>query len=157
EGAAIASLISERDIMSRAGLAGSPGSPLPSSSASGPSDILARLDLLAEAEATRFAGSLRNRGLDLAAARQVVRLRDALLRAHRNRRAGTEHGMPAGDTDSLLKWLLAAYPDRVVKRRGAPGTGVMVGGRGVRLGTQSVVKAAEFFVAIDARQERRGG
>ena len=35
--------------------------------------------------------------------------------------------------------------------------GVMVGGRGVRLGPESVVRDAEFFVALDPRDERRGG
>ncbi len=51
----------------------------------------------------------------------------------------------------------AGLPDRVVKRRGAEGTGLLVGGRGVRLGPHSVVTEAELFVALDAREERRGG
>ncbi len=63
-----------------------------------------------------------------------------------------------GDDDDVLKWLLLAYPDRVVKRRGASnGPGVMVGGRGVRLGPESVVEDAELYLALDAREDRRGG
>ena len=33
----------------------------------------------------------------------------------------------------MLRWVLLAYPDRVARRRGPGATGVMVGGRGVRL------------------------
>ena len=33
----------------------------------------------------------------------------------------------------------------------------MVGGQGVRLSPESVVRDAEFFLALDAREERRGG
>src|ERR1700716_4221078 len=57
----------------------------------------------------------------------------------------------------MLRWLLLAYPDRVVRRRGGEATGVMVGGRGVRLAPESVVREAEFFVALDPREDRRGG
>jgi ATP-dependent helicase HrpB len=61
------------------------------------------------------------------------------------------------DEEAILKWLLMAYPDRVVKRRGPEGTGLMVGGRGVRLAPESVVRDAEFYLALDAREERRAG
>src|SRR5262249_62190953 len=63
---------------------------------------------------------------------------------------------PAEDA-AILRWLLVAFPDRVVRRRGAEGTGLMVGGRGVRLAPGSVVRDAEFFLALDAREERRAG
>ena len=62
------------------------------------------------------------------------------------------------DEDTMLRWVLLAYPDRVVRRRGpSDATGVMVGGRGVRLTPESVVRDAEFFVALDPRDQRRGG
>jgi len=157
DGAAIAALLSERDILLReAGLANA-GSTVRKTASSGPSDILDRLDLLANAEADQFAPSVRNHGIDPAVARQVARVRDELLGPDRHRRAANQQVAPVGDDEDLLKWLLLAYPDRVVKRRGAEGTGLMVGGRGVRLGPQSVVKEAELFVALDAREERRGG
>jgi ATP-dependent helicase HrpB len=57
----------------------------------------------------------------------------------------------------VLKWLLLAYPDRVVKRRGVERTGVMVGGRGVRLGPESSVRDADLYLALDAREDRRAG
>jgi ATP-dependent helicase HrpB len=57
----------------------------------------------------------------------------------------------------MLRWVLLSYPDRVVRRRGSEATGVMVGGRGVRLAPESAVRDAEFFVALDPREDRRGG
>jgi ATP-dependent helicase HrpB len=50
----------------------------------------------------------------------------------------------------LLRCILAGFPDRVVRRR-APGSprGVMVGGTGVVLDAQSVVRDAELFVAVE--------
>ena len=157
EGATVAALLSERDIRARDG-AGAPGAnPARQSAASGQSDILDRLDMLAEAEAMRFGPSLRSRGIDPGAARQVAQLRDDLLRRNRQRhtkaiRANDEH-----DDEAVLRWLLLAYPDRVVKRRGADRTGVMMGGRGVRLGPESVLHDAELYLALDAREDRRGG
>ncbi len=157
KGAAIAALLSERDFLIRDGGLASAGSIARKSVPSGPSDILDRLDRLADAEAVSFAPSVRNQGIDPAVARQVARVRDELLRIDRHRRAANQRLTPGDDDEDLLKWLVLAYPDRVVKRRGAEGTGLMVGGRGVRLGPQSVVKEAELFVALDAREERRGG
>jgi ATP-dependent helicase HrpB len=119
--------------------------------------MLDRLDRLAEAEGARFAPSLRSRGIDPASARQVVMLRDDLLRHHRGRLRDDEQPSDAYEDDDVRKWLLLAYPDRVVKRRGSVGTGIMVGGRGARLSAESVVRDAEFYLAIDAREDRRSG
>ena len=62
-----------------------------------------------------------------------------------------------GDDESLLKWLILAYPDRVVRRRGSEETGVMVGGRGVRLGRDSIVREGELFLALDPRRRAPAG
>jgi ATP-dependent helicase HrpB len=60
------------------------------------------------------------------------------------------------DRETLLKLPLLAYPDRVCRRRGSdPSAGVMVGGGGVRLDRESVVRDSEFFVALDARGDPR--
>ena len=99
--------------------------------------LLPRLDWLAEAEHARFAPASEPR--DRSGRRPPGR-------------PGPRRAVPAGepvaastiagrrkqpltgqDDESLLKWLILAYPDRVVKRRGSAETGVMVGGRGVRL------------------------
>ncbi len=158
QGAAVAALLSERDIRTRDFVAGPAGaSPARQSTASGLSDVLDRLDRLAEAEGMRFAPSLRSRGTDPVAARQVALLRDELLGRHRRHHGKRSRTHDEQDDEVVLKWLLLAYPDRVVKRRGAERTGVMVGGRGVRLAPESVVRDAELFLALDAREDRRAG
>lgn len=58
---------------------------------------------------------------------------------------------PMDDADEAIqRALLAAFPDRVCRRRDALSRrGVMVGGRGVRLGPTSGVTEAELFLALD--------
>ena len=128
--------------------------------ANGLSDILDRLDLTGR-EPMRCGSllRLRSRGVDTAAARLVAMLRDELLRRNRSRQSGRRfmEPRPFRDDRRCLQWLLLAYPDRVVKRRGVERTGVMVGGRGVRLGPESVVRDAELYLALDAREDRRAG
>ncbi|MCY2993299.1 MAG: helicase-related protein [Planctomycetota bacterium] len=58
---------------------------------------------------------------------------------------------PAADPDEALsRCLLAAFPDRLAKRR-EPGSrrGVMVGGRGVRLADESAVGEGGLFLCVD--------
>ena len=152
DGATVAALLSEKDILA-GGTFAARGRP----AVQGDSDLLYRLDVLSEAERERFHTSLRDRGTDPVAARQVAKTRDELLRAAR--RLTEQDRRPARDQDAdelLLKLPLLAYPDRVCRRRGAdPLAGAMVGGGGVRLSPDSVVKQAEFFLALDARQDER--
>ncbi len=145
EGAALAAILSEKDIVPIAGSRGP--------SRRGTSDVLLRLDLLSEAERARFAARLRDQGVDPIAARRVARARDDYLRIARRLHGTIPGGEP--DEETMLRWILLAYPDRVVRRRGAEATGVMVGGRGVRLARESVVRDHEFFLALDPREDRR--
>jgi ATP-dependent helicase HrpB len=79
----------------------------------------------------------------LQAARQLDRLaQDAAQDARRQRADG-------GD-EALLRALLAAFPDRLTRRRpDDPRRGVMVGGRGVRLAGESAVAEGELYVAVE--------
>jgi ATP-dependent helicase HrpB len=60
---------------------------------------------------------------------------------------------PARDvssSSSLARDLLAAYPDRVARRRDAGSDrALLVGGRGVKLAPGSAVSEAEFFLCVD--------
>lgn len=155
-GAALAALLSEKDL-----LATGPRHPgghfTRAATARGDSDLLVRLDLLAEAERARFGPALRDRGTDPHAARRVARTRDDLLRTARRLPGGRDERPGGPEVDQVLRWVLLAYPDRVVRRRGREATGLMVGGRGVRLDPSSVVREADYFLALDPREDRRAG
>ena len=148
-GAAIAALLSEKDILRvRSDL--HPGDRRPSTQ--GPSDLLIRLDVL---ESRR-----RDHDVDQSSLRQVLKARDELERIG-SRLSGSMGVSPVSlkknsdETPTLLLPLLA-YPDRVCRRRANdPAAGVMVGGGGVRLAPESVVRRHEFFLALDARQDQR--
>ena len=142
EGATLAALLSEKDLLSR-------DRP---EAGRGDSDLLVRLDLFEQVERDRFAPSWRDRGVDPSAARRVAQARDDFLKITRRWNVDTRRS----DEETLLKLVLVAYPDRVVRRRGDGPTGVMVGGRGVRLDRASVVAQGELFLALDPREERRG-
>jgi ATP-dependent helicase HrpB len=150
QGATLAALMSEKDILrferfDRNSLAGGAGH------VSGSSDLLMRLELIeTRAHDSRVDGQ---------SLRQVLRVRDELERvAEREGKRQSAKGkgeIGGADESELLKLVLWAYPDRVCRRRGGADRGVMVGGGGVRLAVESVVKQAEFFVAVDARQDER--
>jgi ATP-dependent helicase HrpB len=165
QGTAIASLLSEKDIVA-INWTSDPRQRGPVTQ--GPSDLLIRLDLLDRAERAGFAPHLQSENIDAIAARQVARTRDELLRL--GRRLLQSHGlknqphgqvktnskMPESIEQRLLKLVLPAYPDRVVRRREKdPSAGTMVGGGGVKLAPESTVRQAEFYLALDARHDPR--
>ncbi len=85
--------------------------------------------------------------------------------AAERQRAATSSGepkerAPSGPTDGderVLRAITAAYLDRLCRRREAGSDrGVMVGGRGVRLGRESAVRDAELFVAVAIDAGRAG-
>lgn len=110
---------------------------------------------LAEAEPTEGRGDVVAR-IDRLTPR-ARRARDEFLRIGRRLRRPPPETPEAGD-DPLRRLVLRAYPDRVCRRRaGDPRAGVMVGGRGVRLDADPAGDASELFIALDPREERRGG
>lgn len=66
-------------------------------------------------------------------------------------RRGVVVATPETHSDiAVMRSLLAAYPDRVAKRRGPRDRrAVMVGGRGVKLAPQSGVEDGDFFLCIN--------
>ena len=149
DGAALAALLAEKDILARSGPRARPES-------HATSDVLIRLDRLAETEVGRFHPGLRDRGIDPAAARRVAQARDDFLRISRRWPEIPPPG-PEGAEDILLRLLLVAFPDRVCRRRASdPMAGLMVGGRGVRLEPDSVVREGDLFLALDPRDDGRG-
>jgi ATP-dependent helicase HrpB len=134
-----AALLAERDPFLR----GPPrlGPPHPTMS-----DVLDRVEALEEfqrsgKEETPF-GPL-NRG----AAHFILRAREQLARAVRQEMADAK---PQAAQEGFCRALLAAFPDRVARRRNPAGRkGVMVGGRGVKLAPASGVTDSELFLCVD--------
>lgn len=117
------------------------------------SDVVDRVAMLEE-----FARSGTGRGdagsLNAGAARFVLRARDQLvelLDEFRDRLVEPKAATNSiGPDEALQRSLLAAFPDRVARRREMSGRrGVMVGGRGVQLAPESAVAESELFVCVD--------
>jgi len=140
EGALLAALLSERDPFLRAPRGAGPRR-------ASRSDLLDRLDALEAFERRQASPGELNAG----AARFVLRARDQLANLMKG-----EEGKENRD-DALLRALLAAYPERVARRREPRSPrGIMVGGRGVRLAEESAVLEAPLFLCVDLDAGRSG-
>jgi ATP-dependent helicase HrpB len=166
-GALLAALLGERDVRERWERDGRAAPP------TGPSDLLELASLLEEAARDRFAPDrLRSLGLAPGPVRGVEQARRQIERLLRRgagpsrapvpAAAGTSTGVPgstAAPTEAeqaLLLATLAAYPDRVARRRAAGSDEVLLcGGGSARLAPGSVVREAPILVAVEA-EERRG-
>jgi ATP-dependent helicase HrpB len=150
DGAAMAAVLSEPDF-----LASPDGGPSRSARLHSDSDLLVRLDALAEAERGRFGAGLRDAGVDPPRARRVAAARDDLLRIARRHapKSRLTDSIETEEDAALLQLALLAFPDRVARRRSPGGDrAAMVGGAGVRLDRASTVREAELFLAIEARE-----
>ncbi|HXY33558.1 MAG TPA: ATP-dependent helicase C-terminal domain-containing protein [Planctomycetaceae bacterium] len=158
EAALAAAMLSERDpfVRSAASAPSGPrvGTPRTAARSVSRSDVLDRVVSFEEYEThgrTETAFGPINPG----AAAFIGRARDQLVAEVREQlgdRQGRADRPQSGrpQPDALLRALLAAFPDRVARRRdSSTGKGVMVGGRGVRLAPQSAVTEAELFVCVD--------
>ncbi|HEY1684860.1 MAG TPA: ATP-dependent helicase HrpB [Tepidisphaeraceae bacterium] len=148
--AMIAAILSEKDISPRRG----------------PTDSLADSDLLTRS--------------DLQTSPHILKTRDQLLRILPSSTSTSREPMSRGNLElrtqnlelkshprpapehkgiedtALLKLLLLAFPDRVVRRRQSdPATGLMVGNIGIRLAHESAVRRGEYFLAIDVQSDDR--
>ena len=151
DGALVAALASERDILRAARAFGGGGdrAVLPT----GPSDLLVRAELFAEAARARLraptpasaSGSTRT-----PSARSSGRAASCCVATGRSGRGRAVRASCCGPC-----W--PGFPDRVCRRR-EPGSAraVMVGGTGVALAAESVVRDAELFVAVDVEGGDRG-
>ncbi len=141
EAATLAALVEERDVLagSRAFGGGAPD-------VDHASDLLLRLDLLDEAERSGLSRSrLSSLGLDPGAALAVLRLRGLLLR----RFPPATRASRASEKD-LLRLVLAAYPDRIARRR-RPGAveAMLAGGTPLVFDSRCTVRSAELVAVIE--------
>jgi ATP-dependent helicase HrpB len=105
--------------------------------------------------------------VDAQTARRVEQARDQLLRIDRMRRGGGDHMRRGGGDrpekaagkgsrdDAVLVSVLAGFPDRVAKRRGAEV--LLASGGAAQLSRESAVREAPLLIAVDAEERRDGG
>ena len=147
-GALLAALLAERDVRERAPDRGRGTPP------TGPSDLLELAHLVEQAAAARLdPDRVRALGLSPGAVQAVERSRRQI--AQLVSRGTSQRGAAEDSEEALLLATLAAYPDRVARRR-APGSAdvVLAGGGSARLDEASVVRDAPLLVAIDADERR---
>jgi len=134
------------------------------------SDVLALVDLFREVEQARFSeNALRAAGLDRGAVHAIARAASQLERACARHDARTLHGSSSDPADvetrpgraldamegaaALELALLAGYPDRVAKRVRSGGRQLaLASGGSAELSESSVVRDAEWVVALDAEE-----
>ncbi|WP_413568593.1 ATP-dependent helicase HrpB [Bdellovibrio sp. HCB117] len=135
----MAALLQERDILRKEGVNSFIGDNLEC-------DLSARLEVLhqfrKDKRAPKEAAFFALQTVDQAA-RQTEELAKRLL--------NKEEKSLSKDEQKVLtkKILLLAYADRLCRRRGKSERALMVGGRGVKLQPESLVKNSEFFVALN--------
>lgn len=143
-----AALLAERDPFLR------PRPGAPAAAHRTPSDVLDRVEALEEFERSGRRAFLEGE-LHAGGARFLLRARDQILRVLEAEGELTAPGDTAGEP--LLRALLAAFPDRVARRREPRSRrGILVGGRGVRLARESGVVESDLFLAVDLDAGRRG-
>lgn len=112
------------------------------------SDVLERVEALAifeKAGTTAFPIGV----LHEPAAHFLLRARDQLLRTLKENSADAASPTASAD-EAVSRSLVAAFPDRVARRRtGDPTKGLMVGGIGVKLAPWCGVSTSELFLCID--------
>jgi ATP-dependent helicase HrpB len=111
------------------------------------SDVVDQVAELEKFESTGVVPDTESK-LNTGPARFVLRARDQLVELLGSLGRTTSAGI--SEDEALQRALLAAFPDRVAKRRQMNDRrGIMVGGRGVGLDYESCVTASELFVCVD--------
>jgi ATP-dependent helicase HrpB len=157
EGCLLAALVGERDVRTAARTRFSGPQSHALDRATEASDLLAMLDLLHEAEATHFAPhTLRAIGLEPAAVSAVSRAAKQIARSlPRDASNATRPETPRACDEALQMSVLAAFPDRVARRRkqGSRDLALAQGGA-AELSDTSAVRDAPWLVAVDAELAR---
>ena len=97
----------------------------------------------------RHVGGTPDPGIHPAGAKQVQRVAQTFVKSLRQSPGHSDADDSMSAEEAITRSLLAAFPDRLARRR-APGSasGVMVGGRGVKLDRSSSVRSAELFICV---------
>lgn len=133
----VAALLQERDILRRDAVAHFLGDNLEC-------DLAARLEVLRQFRHNKknsAGASFHSLQTVDQSARQIADLASRLTSKKESPRDAS--------SEELKHLILATYADRLCRRRGKSERALMVGGRGVKLQADSLVKHSEFFVALN--------
>lgn len=113
----------------------------------GRSDVVDRLTRL-----EAYVEGVDDPAIQHAAAKQIFRVAEQLGTLV-DGGVGPQHHTGEAADEAIMRALLAAYPDRLARRR-APGSdrAITAGGQGVRLMRESQTREGEFFVCVDVQQ-----
>ncbi|MFT3924812.1 MAG: ATP-dependent helicase HrpB [Myxococcales bacterium] len=152
EGASLAALVAEREIRIAQRTSFSRGGRRHDEV--GESDVLARFEAFDALGDDHSAQNARRHELDAQAVRSVARMRDQLAQRLR----AVERSIEEPFEQAVRVATLLAFGDRVAKRRHPSKPDVVLSGGGsASLAEGSVVKEAEFLVAVEADERGRGG
>jgi ATP-dependent helicase HrpB len=136
-GADLAAILQERDFIRRESVSAFIGDQTEC-------DLTVRLDVLHQyrktGKAPREAAFMALQTVDQSA-RQIR----SLIKG----KTSTSTSSPSPEQEELRILLLKAFPDRLCRRRGSTERALMVGGRGVKVHKDSLVRESEFFVALN--------
>jgi ATP-dependent helicase HrpB len=147
--ALVAALLSERDPFFRTDRGAPTGRGGPTTAAhTSRSDVVDRLAAFEEyvqhGQKESHLGSI-----NVGAAHSIQRVSEQLVRMLRQELGRATQSTLSSD-EAVMRALLAAYPDRVARRRDiGSAKGLLVGGRGVRLDPRSTVLESPLFVCVD--------
>lgn len=142
-----AAMLSERDVFDRHASGGSSKQPFTRHSQQHACDVTHRLHVLNDFLQGRRPSAASTLAIKPGAAHQVSRVAEQF-----SQQLAQALGRVAEEPldDQLPRALLAAFPDRLARRRGPhDARGLMVGGRGVKLENSSGVRESELFLCID--------
>lgn len=152
----VAALVGERDIRARTSFTETRAVTV--AARHGSSDLIELSDLFEEAERAGFSNdAMRRMGLNAGAVRAAERVRRMLQRL-----LGKTDEKRSDSESELLISILAGYPDRVARRRESVTSDskvmlALAGGGSAELSEESVVRRAEFMVAVEAEERREPG
>jgi ATP-dependent helicase HrpB len=156
ESTLLAALVSERDIRLKSRTSFGSRRSRTDTGASAESDLLELLDCFHSAEAALFESrQVLALGLDPGAVQAVRKGNRQLQRLRSTKRRDDPAISPAETAEGLQIAILAAFPDRVCRRRNLNSRELLLAGGGSAvLSTASVVHHAGFAVAVDAEERR---
>ncbi len=136
-GADLAGILQERDFVRRESVSSFLGDKTEC-------DITVRLDLLQQFRKSNKAA----REASFFALQTVEQSARQILSLGKKMMTGKSNQAESNNLE-LRTLLLKSFPDRLCRRRGNSDRALMVGGRGVKLQNETLVKTSEFFVALN--------